>query len=223
MLWSMYLPPEHQCERLRRNPEIISDRSASMMPNDEAATIGPRSDTESTPLLNPPVLCACAADAIATGQSAGVLLGQKSGPSDSCSKWRDEAMTLISYAAPLVVTFFLQYSIDVSSVVAAGRLGKIELGAVSCQSVSMPASRCYNATDPCHSGQHVGSNYLFRSISRPNYKPGYSMFPGVRVWREAASGAVLPAYDASLVWLVDSNSDIVAGLREYHHPPRSRP
>ena len=219
----MYLPPEHQCERLRRNPEIISDRSASMMPNDEAATIGPRSDTESTPLLNPPVLCACAADAIATGQSAGVLLGQKSGPNDSCSKWRGEAMTLISYAAPLVVSFFLQYSIDVSSVVAAGRLGKIELGAVSCQSVSMPASRCYNATDPCHSGQHVGSNYLFRSISRPNYKPGYSMFPGVRVWREAASGAVLPAYDASLVWLVDSNSDIVAGLREYHHPPRSRP
>ena len=219
----MYLPPEHQCERLRRNPGIRSDRSASMMSNDEAATIGPHSDTESTPLLNPPVLCACAADAIATGQSAGVLLGQKSGPSDSCSKWRDEAMTLISYAAPLVVTFFLQYSIDVSSVVAAGRLGKIELGAVSCQSVSMPASRCYNATDPCHSGQHVGSNYLFRSISRPNYKPGYSMFPGVRVWREAASGAVLPAYDASLVWLVDSNSDIVDGLREYHHQPGSRP
>jgi len=194
-----------------------------MMSNDEAATIGPHSDTESTPLLNPPVLCACAADAIATEQSAGVQLGQKSGPNDSCSKWRGEAMTLISYAAPLVVSFFLQYSIDVSSVVAAGRLGKIELGAVSCQSVSMPASRCYNATDPCHSGQHVGSNYLFRSISRPNYKPGYSMFPGVRVWREAASGAVLPAHGASPIWLVDSNSDIVDGLREYHHQPGSRP
>lgn len=49
--------------------------------------------------------------------------------------WQHEAKTIASYAAPLVVTFSLQYSVDVSSIVAAGRIGKIDLGAVSCQLV----------------------------------------------------------------------------------------
>ena len=33
--------------------------------------------------------------------------------------------------APLVVTFVLQYSVEISAIVAVGRLGKIELGAAS--------------------------------------------------------------------------------------------
>lgn len=47
--------------------------------------------------------------------------------------WLHETKIILSYAAPLVVTFLLQYSIDVSSIFAAGRLGQLELGAVTCQ------------------------------------------------------------------------------------------
>lgn len=47
--------------------------------------------------------------------------------------WQHESKTIICYAAPLVITFLLQYSIDVSSIFVAGRLGKVELGAVSCR------------------------------------------------------------------------------------------
>lgn len=48
--------------------------------------------------------------------------------------WQREAKTLTQYSAPLIATFFLQYSINVASIFAVGRIGKIELGAVSCKS-----------------------------------------------------------------------------------------
>ena len=47
--------------------------------------------------------------------------------------WQREAKTLAEYSGPLVATFFLQYSITVASIFAVGRIGKIELGAVSCE------------------------------------------------------------------------------------------
>lgn len=47
--------------------------------------------------------------------------------------WQRETKTVISYSLPLIVTFFLQYSINVASIFAVGRIGKIELGAVSCK------------------------------------------------------------------------------------------
>ncbi|KAM0393932.1 hypothetical protein ACHAQC_005660 [Fusarium culmorum] len=45
--------------------------------------------------------------------------------------WQREAKTIASYSAPLIVTFLLQYSINVTSIFAVGRIGKLELGAVS--------------------------------------------------------------------------------------------
>jgi MATE family multidrug resistance protein len=45
--------------------------------------------------------------------------------------WQRETKTLVNYSGPLIVTFFLQYSINVASIFAVGRIGKIELGAVS--------------------------------------------------------------------------------------------
>ena len=45
--------------------------------------------------------------------------------------WQREAKTIMAYSAPLITTFFLQYSITVTSVFTVGRIGKIELGAVS--------------------------------------------------------------------------------------------
>jgi MATE family multidrug resistance protein len=50
--------------------------------------------------------------------------------------WQREAKTLAEYSGPLVATFFLQYSINVASIFAVGRIGKLELGAVSLANMS---------------------------------------------------------------------------------------
>ncbi|KFH47821.1 putative transporter-like protein [Hapsidospora chrysogenum ATCC 11550] len=50
--------------------------------------------------------------------------------------WQRETKTLAQYSGPLVVTFFLQYSINVASIFAVGRIGKAELGAVSVANMS---------------------------------------------------------------------------------------
>lgn len=45
--------------------------------------------------------------------------------------WQREAKTIAVYSRSLVVTFLLQYSINVASIFAIGHIGKIELGAIS--------------------------------------------------------------------------------------------
>lgn len=45
--------------------------------------------------------------------------------------WQREAKTLAQYASPLIITFLLHYSVTVTSVFTVGRLGTLELGAVS--------------------------------------------------------------------------------------------
>ena len=45
--------------------------------------------------------------------------------------WQREAKTLIQYAAPLIATFLLHYSVTVASVLTVGRLGMVELAAVN--------------------------------------------------------------------------------------------
>ncbi|KAL2153278.1 hypothetical protein VTH82DRAFT_4433 [Thermothelomyces myriococcoides] len=45
--------------------------------------------------------------------------------------WQREAKTIAVYSRSLVVTFLLQYSLNVASIFAVGRLGTLELGAVS--------------------------------------------------------------------------------------------
>ena len=57
--------------------------------------------------------------------------------------WQREAKTIAVYSRSLVVTFFLQYSLNVVSIFAVARLGTIELGAVSL--ASMTATITYNA------------------------------------------------------------------------------
>lgn len=55
---------------------------------------------------------------------------------DNPVTWLHEARTIASYSLPLTVTFLLQYSVDALSLIAAGRLGKRELGAVSLANMS---------------------------------------------------------------------------------------
>lgn len=45
--------------------------------------------------------------------------------------WQRETKTLVQYAAPLIVTFLLHYSVTVASVLTVGRLGMVELAAVN--------------------------------------------------------------------------------------------
>lgn len=45
--------------------------------------------------------------------------------------WQREAKTIAVYSRSLIVTFLLQYSINVASIFAVGRIGSVELGAVS--------------------------------------------------------------------------------------------
>ncbi|XDG09490.1 hypothetical protein ABKA04_009105 [Annulohypoxylon sp. FPYF3050] len=45
--------------------------------------------------------------------------------------WQREAMTIAIYSRSLILTFLLQYSVNIASIFAVGRIGKIELGAVS--------------------------------------------------------------------------------------------
>ncbi|PKX95235.1 MATE family efflux transporter [Aspergillus novofumigatus IBT 16806] len=50
--------------------------------------------------------------------------------------WKREALVISRYAAPLTVTFLLQYSLTVASIFTLGHLGKKELGAVSLASMT---------------------------------------------------------------------------------------
>ncbi|CAG8979987.1 hypothetical protein HYALB_00005160 [Hymenoscyphus albidus] len=50
--------------------------------------------------------------------------------------WQREAKVILGYAGPLIVTFLLQYSLTVASIFTVGRLGTIELGAVSLASMT---------------------------------------------------------------------------------------
>lgn len=47
--------------------------------------------------------------------------------------WWTETRLLASSSVSMAVTYFLQYSINFVSVFSAGRLGKVELGAVACE------------------------------------------------------------------------------------------
>ncbi|KAK4161278.1 ethionine resistance-conferring protein 1 [Cladorrhinum sp. PSN259] len=50
--------------------------------------------------------------------------------------WQREAKTIATYSRSLVVTFFLQYSLNAVSIFAVARLGTVELGAVSLASMT---------------------------------------------------------------------------------------
>ncbi|KAK5655044.1 hypothetical protein OQA88_5943 [Cercophora sp. LCS_1] len=58
------------------------------------------------------------------------------------TSWQREAKTLVKYAAPLIVTFLLHYSVTIASVVTVGRLGMVELAAVNLATMTASIT-CY--------------------------------------------------------------------------------
>lgn len=90
-----------------------------------------RAVSESTSLLGrsangheAPVAVASGGE-LAEQWEAAVLAGQIK------TTWQREAKTIAVYSRSLIVTFLLQYSINVASIFAVGHIGKIELGAIS--------------------------------------------------------------------------------------------
>lgn len=91
--------------------------------------------------------------------------------------WQREAKTIASYAPPLILTFLLQYSINITSIFTVGRIGKVELGAVT-------------------PSKHNDRKYLLLFLlSGPRHEFRYPMWPGVRVWPQAPGRPAAPAYD----------------------------
>lgn len=54
-------------------------------------------------------------------------------PSQGDASWAREVKMVLKSSPPLMITFFLQFSINATSVFAVGRLGKQQLGAVACE------------------------------------------------------------------------------------------
>lgn len=50
--------------------------------------------------------------------------------------WQREAKVLLKYSQPLILTFFLQFTLTTVSIITVGHLGKVELGAASIGSMS---------------------------------------------------------------------------------------
>ena len=55
---------------------------------------------------------------------------------DIQTTWKRETKVIVRYSSPLILTFVLQYSLNVAGVFTVGHIGKVELGAVSLASVT---------------------------------------------------------------------------------------
>ncbi|KXX77941.1 Ethionine resistance-conferring protein 1 [Madurella mycetomatis] len=130
------LPPKHQ----RRAPKTgLAGRVGALyerlfstkvqLPSGDEEAPAPRIATvpdETAPLLG---------DRRASGQQGHEHLNEQWEAAVAAGQirttWQREAKTIAVYSRSLVVTFLLQYSLNVTSIFAVGRLGTLELGAVS--------------------------------------------------------------------------------------------
>ncbi|PSR77117.1 MATE efflux family protein [Coniella lustricola] len=120
--------PEHESVFRRAYKKLFSTK-VPVGPDDEEHAPLSRVASEHTPLLGAANGDAQEA-AIANGElveqwEAAVSAGQIK------TTWQREAKTIAVYSRSLIITFMLQYSINVASIFAVGHIGKIELGAVS--------------------------------------------------------------------------------------------
>ncbi|RMZ90373.1 hypothetical protein DV736_g2411, partial [Chaetothyriales sp. CBS 134916] len=135
------IPPRHpQAEDGGRKTSIIT--RVWSIPGGHARIARPEEDglppnglpiAETTPLLGDPTLPY-------GGQDDPENINQKWEEAVSAGKinttWQREAKVIGTYAAPLIITFLLQYSLTVASIFTVGHLGTVELGAVSLASMT---------------------------------------------------------------------------------------
>ena len=128
------LPPKHpvtEKETLSRRlyKKLFSTKVPIKPEDDDRGSPVPHAASESSPLL---------AQISRNGEvppDADVLLNEQWEAAVAAGKiqttWQRETKTIAVYSRSLVVTFLLQYSINVASIFAVGHIGTIELGAVS--------------------------------------------------------------------------------------------
>ncbi|KPM38884.1 putative transporter [Neonectria ditissima] len=129
------LPPKHPYRKNTFFSRVYRSLFSTKLPqpqDEERPAIVVQSPSETSPLLASP-------SSAASSSSDGGLnetWGQAVAEHKIRTTWQRETKTIITYSAPLIVTFLLQYSINVTSIFAVGRIGKIELGAVSLANMS---------------------------------------------------------------------------------------
>ncbi|TDZ47217.1 putative transporter [Colletotrichum trifolii] len=135
------LPPKHPRSQdepfYRRAYRRLFSTKIPLEPHDEEAPhVVVRRPTESTPLLSGSPAPAEDHEHLSEQWEAAVATGQLR------TTWQRETKTIVQYAAPLIVTFMLQYSVNVVAIFAVGRIGTIELGAVSLATMTSTIT-CY--------------------------------------------------------------------------------
>ncbi|KAK5658914.1 hypothetical protein OQA88_1728 [Cercophora sp. LCS_1] len=88
--------------------------------------------------------------------------------------WQREAQTLTQYSRSLVVTFLLHYSVTVTSVFTVGRIGRLELGAVSLATMTANIT-CYAPVQ--------GLSTCLDTLCAQAYGSGYKRLVGLQLQR----------------------------------------
>ncbi|OTA63644.1 MATE efflux family protein [Hypoxylon sp. EC38] len=121
------LPPKHipkeQTGMLTKLYKALFSTKVRRTPGDEEVPRIAVQPSESSPLLGGPP--ASPHEHLNEQWEAAVASGKIE------TTWQREAKTIATYSRSLILTFLLQYSINIASIFAVGRIGKVELGAVS--------------------------------------------------------------------------------------------
>ncbi|KAI0152424.1 multidrug and toxin extrusion protein [Hypoxylon sp. NC0597] len=121
------LPPKHTPEEqpgmLTKLYKALFSTKVRRTPGDEEVPRITVQPSESSPLLGGPP--ASSHEHLNEQWDAAVASGKIE------TTWQREAKTIATYSRSLILTFLLQYSINIASIFAVGRIGKVELGAVS--------------------------------------------------------------------------------------------
>ncbi|KAI1409613.1 multidrug and toxin extrusion protein [Hypoxylon sp. FL1857] len=124
------LPPKHAPEErtgmLSKLYKVLFSTKVRRTPGDEEVPRITAQPSESSPLLG---------DGIGPSASPHEHLNEQWDAAVASGRiettWQREAKTIATYSRSLILTFLLQYSINIASIFAVGRIGKVELGAVS--------------------------------------------------------------------------------------------
>lgn len=118
--------------------------------------------------------------------------------------WRREAIVIGKNAAPLVVTFLLQYSLTVASIFTLGHLGKTQLGAVSLASMSASITGYAGVYRKMFFLCCRDAKIYAGSLSRSGDEFGHALCSSLWLWEEKARGSA------------DAENDFF--LMGHHHP-----
>lgn len=131
------LPPKHQesaparfglASRLYR---LLFSTKLPQAGDEETPAVAVQPPSETSPLLGDGPAAPAPGAAVLDDEALERQWQQAVSEGRIRTTWQRETKTLMQYSGPLIATFALQYSINVASIFAVGRIGRNELGAVS--------------------------------------------------------------------------------------------